>query len=138
MIILISACLVGIGCKYNGESNDYPNINTLLGRHTLIPICPEQLGGLPTPRNPVEIMGGNVVDCNGNVFTKEFEKGADEVLKIAKMSGAQLVVLKSNSPSCGLGKIYDGTFSSTLIDGNGITANLLKENGFTVKTEKDI
>ncbi|MEA5084688.1 MAG: DUF523 domain-containing protein [Lachnospiraceae bacterium] len=138
MIILISACLVGIGCKYNGEIKDYPNINALLGRHTLIPVCPEQLGGLPTPRNPVEIKDSNVVDSYGNVFTQEFEKGANEVLKIAKMSGAQLVVLKSNSPSCGLGKIYDGTFTSTLIDGNGITANLLKENGFTVKTEKDI
>ena len=138
MIILISACLVGIGCKYNGEIKDYPNINTLLGRHTLIPVCPEQLGGLPTPRNPVEIKAGNVIDCHGKVYTQEFEKGANEVLKVAKMVGAQLVVLKSNSPSCGFGKIYDGTFSSTLIDGNGITAKLLKENGFTVKTEEDI
>ncbi|MGE4215346.1 MAG: DUF523 domain-containing protein, partial [Anaerotignaceae bacterium] len=121
MIILISACLVGIGCRYDCKINEYPNITALLGRHTLIPVCPEQLGGLPTPRNPVEIKDGNVVDCYGNIYTQEFEKGANEVLKIAKIVGAQLVVLKSNSPSCGLGKIYDGTFSSTLIDGNGFT-----------------
>jgi len=138
MNILISACLLGIDCRYDCKIKEYPNINTLLGRHTLIPVCPEQLGGCPTPRNPVEIKDGDVVDCHGNVHTKEFEKGANEVLKIAKMVGAQLVVLKSNSPSCGLGKIYDGTFSSTLIDGNGFTARLLKENGFTVKTENDI
>jgi Uncharacterized conserved protein len=138
MNILVSACLIGIGCKYNCEIKEYPNITALLDRHTVIPVCPEQLGGLPTPRNPLEIKGNNVVDYNGEIHTQEFEKGANEVLKIAKMVGAQLVVLKSNSPSCGIGKIYDGTFSSTLIDGNGITANLLKKNGFTLKTEKDI
>lgn len=138
MTILISACLVGIGCRYDCKIKEYPNITTLLGRHTLIPVCPEQLGGRPTPRDAVEIKDGRVVDRNGNEYTEEFQKGAQEVLKIAKMVEAQLVVLKSNSPSCGYGKIYDGTFSSTLTDGNGITASLLRENGFTIKTENDI
>lgn len=138
MAVLVSACLLGICCRYDGKSKPNEKVIALAERETLIPICPEQLGGRPTPRNPVEILNGRVVEKNGVDHTDTFIKGAEEVLKIAKISNIKYAVLKSNSPSCGFKKIYDGTFSKTLIDGNGITAELLSRNGIEIKTEKEI
>lgn len=137
MNILISACLLGIKCRYDCKVKEYPRINDLIGKHTLIPVCPEQLGGMPTPRPPVEIKSGEVVDINGKVYTDIFVEGANAVLQIAKYNDCTLAILKKNSPSCGYGEIYDGSFSGTLIEGNGITAQLLRDNDITVKNEEN-
>ncbi|MDL2297684.1 DUF523 domain-containing protein [Synergistaceae bacterium OttesenSCG-928-D05] len=138
MKIIVSACLLGIHCRYSGDGCYNEAVAALAAAHELIPVCPEQLGGLPTPREPNEIVGGEVMTKNGNKFTRSFEKGAREVLKIAKLLGCTHAVLKSRSPSCGSGKIYDGTFSGTLIDGDGVTAKLLKENGILVFSEESL
>ncbi len=138
MAIIVSACLLGICCRYDGKIKTDENICSLAKTDTLIPVCPEQLGGRPTPRLPVEIKNGRVVEKDGADHTDEFIKGAYEVLKIAKINCVKNAVLKSNSPSCGFGKIYDGTFSKTLVNGNGITAEILNENGIEIKTENDL
>lgn len=138
MAILVSACLLGVKCRYDGKSKPSEKIIDLAKKETLIPICPEQLGGRPTPRNPVEVCNRKVVEKNGTDYTKEFQLGAKEVLKIANIFGCKKAILKSKSPSCGFGKIYDGTFSRTLIDGNGITAELLSKNGIKIITEDEI
>lgn len=141
-MMLISACLVGINCKYNGKNNYNEKALDLVKKGIAIPICPEQLGGLTTPRNPSEIRiidnKVHVIDNKNNDVTKEFEKGANEVLKLAKDLNVDKVILKSKSPSCGIGKIYDGTFSNNLIDGNGILANLLIDNNIEVVDIEDI
>lgn len=133
--ILVSACLLGADCKYNGKNNRNENVLRLMEKHTLIPVCPEQLGGLATPREPSEKSGERVVSRSGADVTENYKKGADEVLKIARLYGCKRAVLKAKSPSCGSGKVYDGTFSGTLIDGDGITAQLLKQNGIEVQNE---
>lgn len=138
MAVLVSACLLGICCRYDGKTKPNEKVMALAENETLIPVCPEQLGGRPTPRNPVEISNGRVIEKNGLEHTNAFVKGAGEVLKIAKINNVKYAILKSNSPSCGFKKIYDGTFSKTLIDGNGITAELLSRNGIEIKTEKEI
>jgi len=145
-IFIVSACLAGVNCKYNGGNNEVPDIARLVSGGRAILVCPEQLGGLPTPRLPAEIVGGSGEDVldgrcriknkEGNDVTEEFLKGAEEVLKIAKLAGATKAILKSKSPSCGCGKIYDGTFSGKLKPGNGVTAELLKRNGIDVRTEE--
>ena len=141
-MMLISACLVGINCKYNGKNNYNEKALDLVKKGIAIPICPEQLGGLTTPRNPSEIRTidnkVHVIVSTNNDVTKEFEKGAYEVLKLAKDLNVDKVILKSKSPSCGIGKIYDGTFSNNLIDGNGILANLLIDNNIEVVDIEDI
>ena len=141
-MMLISACLVGINCKYNGKNNYNEKALDLVKKGIAISICPEQLGGLTTPRNPSEIRiidnKVHVIDNKNNDVTKEFEKGANEVLKLAKDLNVDKVILKSKSPSCGIGKIYDGTFSNNLIDGNGILANLLIDNNIEVVDIEDI
>ena len=104
----------------------------------LIGVCPEQMGGLPTPRDPSEIVGDRVVTCNGQDVTAQYEKGARAVLHIAKINGADFAILKANSPSCGKGKIYDGSFSGAKINGDGVTARLLIENGIEVFTETEL
>ena len=138
MNILVSACLLGIACRYCGTGLFNEAVYKLKDKYNLIPVCPEQLGGLTTPRNPVELVNGQAVDQNQKDFTGQFEKGAEETLKIAKLLDCKMAVLKSNSPSCGYGKIYDGTFKGKLIDGNGKTAALLAENGIKVITEKEV
>ena len=132
MNILVSACLLGTACRYDGKSKPNDKILELLKKHTLIPVCPEQLGGLATPRFPSEIKGDRVISKVGTDVTKEYEKGAAEALKIAKLYNCKLAILKEKSPSCGYNKVYDGTFSKTLIDRQGITAKLLSENGIKV------
>ena len=132
--IIISACLLGFDCKYNGGNNRMEDaaIAALRKRFELIPVCPECCGGLPTPRTPSERLGDRVVSKTGADVTEQFEKGALATLSLAQSFSVKAAVLKSNSPSCGSGQIYDGTFSSTVVAGDGITAALLKKNGIAV------
>lgn len=134
--ILVSACLLGINCKYSGGNNYSEEVMEFLKDYEIIPVCPEQLGGLPTPRPASEIVGDKVINIEGNDVTANYIKGAEETLKIAKMHGIKKALLKAKSPSCGNGKIYDGTFTNTLIEGEGITTKLLKENDIKVITIK--
>ena len=136
--ILVSACLLGVSCRYDGKSKPNENVIALKDRYNIIPVCPEIMGGLPTPRNASEIQGCQVVMDDGTNVTKEYRKGAEEVLKLCRLFGCKRAVLKEKSPSCGCGKVYDGTFSGKLIDGNGITAKLLMENGIEVFGETGI
>lgn len=136
--ILVSACLLGVSCRYDGKSKPNENVIALKDRYNIIPVCPEIMGGLPTPRKASEIQGFQVVMGDGTNVTKEYRKGAEEVLKLCRLFGCKRAVLKEKSPSCGCGKVYDGTFSGKLIDGNGITAKLLMENGIEVFGETGI
>ena len=136
--ILVSACLLGVSCRYDGKSKPNENVIALKDRYNIIPVCPEIMGGLPTPRTASEIQGSQVVMGDGKNVTKEYRKGAEEVLKLCRLFGCKRAVLKEKSPSCGCGKVYDGTFSGKLIDGNGITAKLLIENGIEVFGETGI
>jgi uncharacterized protein YbbK (DUF523 family) len=129
---LCSACLLGIKCRYDGLSSDNSDVIKLAAEETLIPVCPEQLGGLGTPREVSEIRNGRVISIKGEDVTASFEHGARETLKIAKLYGIREAILKQKSPSCGYGMIYDGTFSGKLIKGNGITAELLSQNGIKI------
>lgn len=135
---LCSACLLGINCRYNGERKPNDKVLKLASEEMLIPVCPEQLGGLATPRLPAQGKNGRVFDKNGSDLTKQFEAGAKEVLKIAKLYNIKEAILKQRSPSCGYGQIYDGTFSRTIIEGDGVTATLLKKHGIDIKTEEDL
>ena len=138
--ILVSACLLGICCRYDGRGNPNHNVLSLLNREdvTLIPVCPEQLGGLPTPRIPSERQGRNVVNRAGEDVTSQFVRGAEEALRIAKAYGCTTAILKERSPSCGCGQVYDGTFSGKLTDGDGVTTELLRLNGIQVYGESGI
>lgn len=138
MKILVSACLLGVECRYNGKGELKKDIEMLLKEHELIPVCPEQLGGLATPRDPAEIQGNKIITKTGVDVTKEYLKGAEEVLKLAKLYNCSTAILKERSPSCGYGKIYDGTFSKILIDGNGAAADLLIKNGIKVTGESEV
>ena len=137
MKILISACLLGACCRYDGASKAQPLAALLAERHTLVPVCPEQLGGLPTPRPPAERRGGRVVTQSGDV-TEQYLRGAEETLKLCKLLGCEAAVLKERSPSCGRGQVYDGTFSGTLTAGDGVTAELLAAHGILVYGESQI
>ncbi|MCX6759915.1 MAG: DUF523 domain-containing protein [Candidatus Nealsonbacteria bacterium] len=137
-MILVSACLLGVNCQYNGESDFAKELlDFLKDKGEFIAVCPEVLGGLPIPRDGAEIIGDKVKTVKGKDVTKEFLIGAEKVLKFAKENNIHLAILKAKSPSCGVGMIYDGTFSRKLIKGDGITAALLKKNGIKVMTEKD-
>ena len=135
---ICSACLLGIRCRYDGKVKKNKKVLGLTQKEILIPICPEQLGGLPTPREPAEQKKGEVYTKSGKNVTKYFNRGAKQVLAIAKLCGAKEAILKQRSPSCGCGQIYDGTFSGKIIVGNGVTAALLKKNGIKVMTEEDL
>lgn len=139
-MILVSACLLGIGCQYSREIKADERVCKLLERKdvVLIPVCPEQLGGLPTPREPAERKDGGVWNRSGENVTKQFLYGAREALKLARMYGCSLAILKERSPSCGSGKIYDGSFAGNVVDGDGVTAELLKEHGIRVIGESQI
>ena len=130
--IIVSACLLGVSCRYDGNSKPNEKIIDLKEKYNLIPICPEIMGGLPTPRMSAEIKDGRVKTENGIDDTEEYKKGADEALKLARLFGCKKAILKENSPSCGCGKIYNGEFTRTLKDGNGITAELFIKNGIDV------
>ncbi len=137
-MVLISACLMGLNCKYNGGNNYHEKAVELVQKGEAIPICPEQLGGLCTPRHPAEIRildnEKYVINQEGEDVTDAFERGAEEVLKLAKELHITKAILKSKSPSCGKGKIYDGSFTGNLVEGNGVTAELLIKNGIEVQT----
>ena len=134
---LISACLLGAECKYSGGSNALPEdtLAALREKYELIPVCPECCGGLTTPRAPSERRGDKVVSKTGADVTEQFQKGAQTALHLAEMFGARLAIFKENSPSCGSGTIYDGTFTGTLTQGDGVTAELLKKHGIKVISE---
>ena len=135
--ILVSACLLGISCRYDGLSKENKELIELGKKFEFFPVCPEILGGLPTPRVPSEIRNGKVINKDGIDVTDNYRKGAEDTLKICKICNIDAVILKSKSPACGKGKIYDGTFSGTLINGNGIAADLLLKNGIKVYTEEE-
>ena len=134
MTVLVSACLLGVACRYDGASKGLPDsvLRELMARHVLVPACPEQLGGLPTPRLPSERIGAQVVMKDGTDVTAAYRRGAEEALRLARLFGCRRAVLKERSPSCGSGTIYDGSFSGRLAGGDGVTAALLRENGIAV------
>ena len=136
--ILVSACLFGNNCRYKGD-NCYNEKLAQLGKDAaLIPVCPEQLGGLQTPRYPAERVGDRIISNVGADVTEEYTRGADLAVEIAKANAVDYCVLKANSPSCGKGIIYDGTFSGNKIKGNGVTSEKLLAAGFKVLTEEEI
>ena len=134
--LLVSACLMGMKCRYDGGDKLRPGVTELAERYDLVPVCPELLGGLPVPRRPSEIKGGRVLSQDGTDLTAEFRLGAERALELALSRGARKALLKSNSPSCGSGRVYDGTFSGRLVPGDGMAAALLKSRGIEVFTEQ--
>lgn len=138
MNILVSACLLGISCRYDGMSKPNDNVIKLMDKFTLIPFCPEIFGGLKTPRFPSEIVGDRVLSENGDDVTDCYKRGAKEALKTAKLYNCKYAVLKEKSPSCGKGVIHNGKFDGGLTDGDGITVRLLKENNIFVFGESEI
>lgn len=135
---LCSACLLGIKCRYDATSKENDKVIELAKRETLIPVCPEQLGGLPTPREPTEIAGDRVLTKDGEDKTENFIRGAEETLRIAKLFGIKEAVLKQGSPSCGCGEVYDGSFSGNKTSGDGITTRVLKKEGINVVSENEL
>ena len=139
--VLISACLLGVSCRYDGLSKplDAKIIENLRSRYHLIPICPEIFGGLPTPRIPAEIQANRrVLRKDGKDITDEYKKGAKEALRLAKLFDCKLAILKERSPSCGSGVIYDGSFTGNKINGDGSTAELLKKEGIRIIGESEL
>lgn len=144
---VISACLCGINCKYNGDNNRHEEFMKELREGQVLPLCPEQLGGLTTPRSACEIDGGSgedvlagqarVINAAGEDVTEFFVKGAQECLAVMRKAGIDEAVLQRRSPSCGVGKIYDGSFSGHLIAGDGVTAALLRQHGIKVWNDED-
>lgn len=138
MRILCSACLLGARCRYDGQGKPTQRVIELLKNHEMIPVCPEQLGGLPTPRPPCEMQGdGCILSRPGDDKTAEFARGAEEALMLLRLTGCEAALLKARSPSCGKGMIYDGSFSGTLKPGNGVFAQKLVNEGIPVYTEED-
>ena len=136
--LIISACLLGTPCRYDGKSVPRVDVEELSKKYTLIPICPEVDGGLPTPRTPSERIGDRVIMRDGTDVTDNYIRGAKRALSVAAVSGADIALLKSRSPSCGKGKIYDGTFSSTLTERDGVTAEMLLSQGIAVYGEEEL
>ena len=138
MKIMVSACLLGENCKYNGGNNLSERVLNFVKGHEVIPVCPEVMGGLPTPRLCSEIVNDVVTASDGHSVDKEFRKGARIGLAMAKENEVDLVILQSRSPSCGVKQVYDGTFSGNKIDGQGIFARLLTENGYKIIDVEDL
>ena len=138
MTVLVSACLLGCPCRYDGKSKPCEAVLALMDKHTLIPVCPEQMGGLATPRLPAECKAGGVFTETGTDVTTQYRRGAEEALHLAKLYGCTHAILKERSPSCGSSGIYDGSFSRALIPGDGVTAALLRQNGITVLGESEV
>ncbi len=136
--ILVSACLLGVNCKYNGKNNKNEKLINYLKDKEVIPICPEIYGGLQTPRNPAEIIENEVITIDNKNVTLEYIKGAKETLFIAQLFNVKKAILKAKSPSCGNNETYDGTFSKKIVNRPGITAKLLLENGIKVINEEEI
>ena len=135
-MLLISACLLGCACRYDGKSKPHPLAVELARRGLAVPVCPEQLGGLPTPRKPSERQGGRVVMADGRDVTAEYRRGAEATLHLARLYGCTAAVLKERSPSCGKGQIYDGTFTGRKIPGSGVAAEALQAAGLAIYNEE--
>ena len=135
--VLVSACLLGIKVRFDGKSKANEELIEKLNNYEFLPVCPEVWGGLPTPRVPSEIINDKVINKDGIDVTDNYMRGAIETLELARKFNIKKAILKSKSPSCGKGKIYDGSFNGTLVDGNGITTRLLIENGIEVLTEDE-
>ena len=133
--LLVSACLLGTPCRYDGKAKKNEAVCALAERFELIPVCPEALGGLPTPRTPSERRGKRVVMRDGRDVTAEYRRGAEKALELARREGVAAAVLKERSPSCGSGEIYDGSFTGALTAGDGVTAELLKAESIAVYSE---
>ncbi|HIS42713.1 MAG TPA: DUF523 domain-containing protein [Candidatus Limiplasma pullicola] len=138
MNVLVSACLMGFRCRYDGGTQRLACLDALRERHVLIPVCPEVMGGLPTPREPSEIRDGRVMSRDGRDVTLVFLRGAQEAARLAQACGCECALLKERSPSCGLGKVYDGTFTGTLTEGDGVCARLLTDRGVRVIGESGV
>ncbi len=138
MKIMVSACLAGENCKYNGGNNRNEKVLQLMTQNEVITVCPEQMGGLPTPRVPSEIKDGVVTAKDGRIVDVEFRAGAAKCLEIAMREQPDLIVLQPRSPSCGVKQRYDGTFTGTLVDEPGVTAQLLMEHGFRCVDVEDL
>ena len=138
MKILVSACLLGVSCRYDGLSKAYPLVEELCRRHQVVPVCPEQLGGLSTPRTPAERQGNRVVTKSGGDVTEQYRRGAEETVRLARLLGCTAAVLKERSPSCGSGEIYDGSFTGTLSSGYGVAAEALQKAGIRVLGESEL
>ena len=137
MRLLVSACLLGAACRYDGQSRQNEAVMRLLEAHELIPVCPEQLGGLPTPRAPAEIRGDRVISRRGDDVTDAYQRGAEETLRLCRLLRCDGAVLKARSPSCGRDQVYDGAFAGVLTPGRGVTAAKLLAEGIPVWTEED-
>ena len=138
MKIMVSACLAGENCKYNGGNNRSEKVLRLMAANEVLTVCPEQMGGLPTPRVPSEIRDGVVTAKDGRIVDAQFRAGAAKCLEIAKIEQPDLIVLQSRSPSCGVKQRYDGTFTGTLVNGAGVSPQLLMENGFRCVDVEDL
>ena len=138
MRILVSACLLGVACRYDRQSKAYPLMDELCHRHEVVPVCPEIMGGLPTPRVPAERQGERVVTRDGGDVTAQYLRGAEEVARLARKLGCTVAVLKERSPSCGSGEIYDGTFTGTLTNGFGVAGEALRQVGIRVLGESQL
>ena len=138
MKIMVSACLTGENCKYNRGNNRNEKVLQLMQNNEVITVCPEQMGGLPTPRLPAEIRDGLVTARDGRIVDREFRRGAEKCLEVARQEQPDLIVLQSRSPSCGVKQRYDGTFTGTLVGGTGVTAQLLMDSGFRVVDVEDL
>ena len=138
MTILVSACLLGENCKYNGGNNLNERVLRYVEGHEIIPVCPEMLGGLPSPRKPVEWVGERVMTCDGDDCTEAFRLGVAKALEIIGDRPVDLAILQSRSPTCGVKQIYDGTFSGTRIDGMGALARALHERGIPLMDAEDV
>lgn len=136
--ILVSACLLGVACRYDGCSKPDAGVIEAVSKYAYIPVCPEVMGGLPTPRKPSEIVGDRVLMVDGTDVTCEYERGAELTLERARENGCEIAILKARSPSCGKGFIYDGTYTGTLTCGNGVCARLLMDNGIRVIDETEL
>jgi uncharacterized protein YbbK (DUF523 family) len=146
-LLLVSACLVGIPCRYDGGSCSHGQLQASAAQGGILPLCPEVVGGLPTPRPSAEIQGGDgwdvlqgqaqVVNIEGKDVTAEFLAGAQEALRVAQRYDIKEAILKAHSPSCGVGQVYDGSFSGRLVEGDGVTAALLKRAGIIVKNDEE-
>lgn len=136
--VLVSACLLGIGCRYDGKHKANEEVLRLREKYNLIPVCPEVFGGLPTPRVPSERVGDKVMMRDGHDVTDNYRRGAEETLRLCRIYDVKLAILKERSPSCGKNEIYDGSFSGTLTQRDGVTAELLKSEGINVIGESEI
>ena len=136
MVLLVSACLLGLRCRYDGQSKRMDGLERLLALPvSLVPVCPEVFGGLPTPRMPAERQGERVRALDGRDVTENYRRGAEETLRLAQLLGARTALLKERSPSCGCGSIYDGTFTGTVVSGSGVAAELLLAHGVEIYGE---